>query len=270
MTDDCDTHEVLLSILQVLKGIERKLDGYEERLLHLEGSSTEAEQDILDIYINKRDNYASLRGKNKHDEFVAQGEIPPVDGKPRSKIHYSKWNQNHLIEYTSQNATADWEASGGNVDDFLDLRLPQTIEELLGDCWKMPDDDRLPLKFFKSNIPKSRIQMELTRQPLHKIKQTFERDLHSLCRFDQEQRAYKGNDFMVVDFDTFNDSRIYRLGQPAIGPELMVDLKHKHEAPWSRIVYSCVSPLVSSKANRAQSLPRVNYWRQHKLKSKKA
>ena len=233
MTDDCGTREVLLNILQVLKKIEGKANGYEERLLRLEGSSTEAEQDT---YTSKNHFHAYSKDDGKYDRLVAQDQIPPEHGKPRSKIYYSEWNTENLIKYISHSPMTELDASRGNLDEFSDSRLSKAVEERLGDYWSMPDDNRLPLKFSKGNILRSRINMALTRQTFYRGKQSFERELHSLCQFDREHRAYKGNDFMIVDFDTFNNSRIYRLGEPAIGPDLMVDLNCKNEAPWSRIL----------------------------------
>ena len=107
----------------------------------------------------------------------------------------------------------------------------------------MPDDDRLPLKFFRSNILKSDIPWGLPTGHLWKAKQPFERELDRLCQFDTQLREQKSNDFAVVDFDSFNNSRIYRLGEKAQGPELLVRLEDSRQAPWSRIMYVKPSPL---------------------------
>ena len=225
MTDDRGSHKILSSILQVLQQIEKKLDGYEERLLRLESAEEEGQ-------------WAPEHG-NENDGLVVpvQDESIPEDGKSKPKIHYTEWDTNHFIESMSHDVYNEWDAAGTNLDEFFDLKLSNTTQKLLGDCWSMPDDDRLPLKFVKVNILRFRIQWGAHTSKVFTTKKHLERELDRLCQFDQELRSQKGNDFVVVDFDAFNSSRIYRLGQPAIGPDLLVDLKDTQEAPWSRIMY---------------------------------
>ena len=68
-------------------------------------------------------------------------------------------------------------------------------------------------------------------------RQPFERDLEFLCQFDLDLRAYPGNDFLVVDFDAVDATRLYRLGEKAFGSELQVEAQGSKSAPWSRLMY---------------------------------
>lgn len=87
------------------------------------------------------------------------------------------------------------------------------LQRYLGDYWKVPNDNRLPT--FKPNL-KERLDV--------------------LRQFDTELRTEKGNDFVVIDYDLMNNTRIYRIGEAAIGTELMVDPAQLDNAPWSRLM----------------------------------
>lgn len=87
------------------------------------------------------------------------------------------------------------------------------LQRYLGDYWKVPNDNRLPT--FKPNL-KERLDV--------------------LRQFDTQLRTEKGNDFVVVDYDLMNNTRIYRIGEAAIGSELMVDPAQLDNAPWSRLM----------------------------------
>lgn len=87
------------------------------------------------------------------------------------------------------------------------------LQRYLGDYWKVPNDNRLPT--FKPNL-KERLDV--------------------LRQFDSQLRTEKGNDFVVVDYDLMNNTRIYRIGEAAIGSELMVDPAQLDNAPWSRLM----------------------------------
>ena len=100
----------------------------------------------------------------------------------------------------------------------------------------MPDDDRLPLKFFKSNILKSNTPFGVSVDSFPTVRQPVERDLEFLCQFDRDLRAHPGNDFMVVDFDAADETRLYRLGDKAFGSELQVEAQGSKSAPWSRLM----------------------------------
>ena len=238
MTDTRESHEVLSSILQVLQQIERKLDAYEERIFRLEGGKEKEPRPYNSVeYIQTK--CTILEGSNEDRISAARGqdEKLPEDGNSKPRIYYSEWDTNHFIESMPQDKYNEWDTGSTNLDEIFDFRLSDALQRRLGDCWNMPDDDRLPLKFFKANILRSQVPWGTPLRKLFSAKQPFERELDRLCRFDQELRAHKGNDFVVVDFDALNSSRIYRLGEPAIGPDLLVNLEDTQEAPWSRVMY---------------------------------
>lgn len=87
------------------------------------------------------------------------------------------------------------------------------LQRYLGDYWKVPNDNRLPT--FKPNL-KERLDV--------------------LRQFDTQLRTEKGNDFVVVDYDLMDNTRIYRIGEAAIGSELMVNSAQLNNAPWSRLM----------------------------------
>lgn len=103
-------------------------------------------------------------------------------------------------------------------DDSCGLKFEADVEAVLqrylGDYWKIPNDNRLTT--FKPNL-KPRL-------------------LDILRRFDSQLRSEKGNDFVVIDYDSMNNTRIYRIGETAIGSDLMVDPTQLDNAPWSRLM----------------------------------
>ena len=221
--------DVLYDILNVLRRIESKLERHEERFKSLEYHSQISREgtkvDGLDssadtpsepsraaerLYISTNTSRPSRKGTPTSDRL-------PEDTGTAFKIPYSQWNINQL-------------------DRFFNLSLSELLETRLGDCWKMPDDDRLPLKFFKSNILKSNSPFGVPVDSFPTVRQPFERDLEFLCQFDGDLRAHPGNDFMVVDFDATDETRVYRVGEKAFGSELHVEAQGLKSAPWSRLM----------------------------------
>ena len=88
------------------------------------------------------------------------------------------------------------------------------LQRYLGDFWKIPNDNRLP-------APNPNLGLQ---------------SLDILRRFDTQLRSEKGNDFVVIDYDSMNNTRIYRIGESAIGSDLMVDPTQLDNAPWSRLM----------------------------------
>lgn len=229
MTEPIRSSDVLYNILDVLQRIEVKLEGYEARFKSLEyhtqtsnggrkaeglGGNADTSSETsrtAEIFNTSAENLRSSRkGTPTSDDL-------PEDISTALKIPYSQWSINQL-------------------DRFFNLSLSNLLEARLGDCWKMPDDDRLPLKFFKTNILKSSGPFGVPIDSYPTSRQPFERDLEFLCQFDNELRAHPGNDFMVVDFDAADGTRLYRLGEQAFGSELQVEAQGSKIAPWSRLM----------------------------------
>ena len=228
MTEPIRASDVLHDILNVLQRIESKLEGHEDRLKSLEDHR---------ISNNERETEGARSNGDTSSETITATETfrasaetlrPSRKATPTSndssgeasialKIHYSQWSINQL-------------------DRFFSASLSKLLESRLGDCWNLPDDSRLPLKFFKSNVLQSNSFLGIPVDSSPTIKQPFQRDLEYLCQFDKDLRAHPGNDFIVVDFDAVDNTRLYRLGEEAFGPELQVEAQCSKSAPWSRLM----------------------------------
>ena len=229
MTEPARPTDVSYNILNVLQRIESWLERHEERFKSLEhhiqisrgGTNVDGRVSSADtpsetsraaetLYLSTDDSQPSRKGTPTND-------LLPEDTSTALKIPYSQWSINRL-------------------DRFFNLSLSKLIESRLGDCWRMPDDNRLPLKFFISNILKSNSPFGAPADSFHTVRQPFERDLEFLCQFDSDLRAHPGNDFMVVDFDSADETRLYRVGDKAFGSELQVEAQGSKSGPWSRLM----------------------------------
>ncbi|KAL6720536.1 hypothetical protein ACLMJK_002460 [Lecanora helva] len=228
MVDDSQSRCVLRDILKVLQRIETKLQLHEDRFQKLEeqcdgkirGRTAEDHEDYADTetstLIAKETPYVGLDSQQPSRKGTPTQETPREDSET-ARVPYSRWSINHL-------------------DRFFNLKLSTFLQKRLGDCWEMPDDNRLPLKFFKSNILQINAPWGESMNNVPAARQPVERELEFLCQFDHELRVQAGNDFMVVDFDSSDNTRLYRLGCDAIGSELEVESQGTQSAPWSRLV----------------------------------
>lgn len=130
---------------------------------------------------------------------VTSRENPPTQGSARQHSLVTK------VRYS------DWSENSRGLQ--FEAEGEALLQRYLGDYWKVPNDNRLPT--FKPNL-KERLDV--------------------LRQFDNQLRTEKGNDFVVVDYDLMNNTRIYRIGEAAIGSELMVDPAQLDNAPWSRLM----------------------------------
>ena len=228
MTEPVRASDVLHDILNVLQRIELKLQGHEDRFKSLEDHRISNGEGKIDGARSNGDTSSETITAAESLLTSAETLRPSRKETPTShdssgetstaiKIPYSQWSINQL-------------------DRFFNLSLSKLLESRLGDCWNMPDDSRLPLKFFKSNVLQSNIYLGVPADSSPTTRQPFQRDLESLCQFDKDLRAHPGNDFMVVDFDAADNSRLYRLGEEAFGPELQVEAQGSKSAPWSRLM----------------------------------
>ena len=244
MTDNLDGKDVLYNILRVLERIETKLDGHEQRFRQFEEvARTPKTSQKKNEYNETTDRLAgsilssNLLGLSRSNTAgIERDAIQETRYVP--KISYGGWSIDQFIRSLPQDVYNEWGTSHTHLDRFYSLTtLSAELERRLGSCWNMPDDGRLPLKFFKSNVLKTNMSGGgPTIESFSKLKLRMERELNALCQFDETMRKQPGNDFVVVDFDPSNNSRMYRLGQTAIGPELMVDGRDSEHAPWSRIM----------------------------------
>ena len=212
----------------MLQRIEQRLAGHEDRVQCLE---EESKRSIGRRCTESRDSrtdsetftlgtteplYADLETQRPSRKGTPS-QVTSQDESKVMKIPYSQWSINQL-------------------DRFFNLNLSIALEKKLGDCWNMPDDNRLPLKFFKSNVLKTNSPWGAPIDSFPTTRQPVERDLEFLCQFDEDHRAQPGNDFVVVDFDAWDNTTLYRLGREAVGSELEVEPQGSQDAPWSRLI----------------------------------
>lgn len=223
MTDPIRPDHVLNGILRVLERIEAKLDGHEARFRSLENSTRRREENTGHIKAETSILRTGEPGLDPLETPRPSRRGTPINGdiygdmQGPLKVPCGKWSINGL-------------------DYFFDLTLSKSLVERLRDCWGMPDDNRLPLKFLRSNILQTNAPWVPPCDSHPTIRYPVERELETLCHFDERLREQAGNDFVVVDFDESENTRIYRLGDDAVGPELQVQQQGSSTAPWSRLV----------------------------------
>ena len=224
MTEPSGPDHVLNGILRVLERIEAKSDGHEARFRSLEDTARSREENTGRIKAETDILRTGGPGLDLIDTPRPSRKGTPINGDihgdPQAplKIPYGQWRINQL-------------------EHFFNLALPRALAERLRDCWGMPDDNRLPLKFFKSNVLQTNAPWGPPCDRYPTIRYPVEKELETLCHFDGRLREQPGNDFVVIDFDESENTRIYRLGDDAVGPELEVQQQGLSTAPWSRLVY---------------------------------
>ena len=247
MADSIESDQVLRDILKVLERIEHKLNSHPAPSEDLEDPTSEKEQHTSQV---------------KVETAIPQSAEPSIDGIETSQCPRKGTPTNKDViagtHGTSKVPYGQW--SINRVDYFFDPALSKSLARRLRDCWGMPDDDRLPLRFFKSNILQTNApwgtpfnSYPTNRHPIH-------RQLDLLCHFDGRLRKEPGNDFVIIDFDESENTRIYRLGEDAIGPEFEVQSEGSSTAPWSRVMYVIYCGLLGL-INTVQLVSRGNNWR---------
>lgn len=229
---------VLLNILTVLERIEEKLEKQNRRFEHLENlaivtkdtRNTNSSSNFLKATDNPSDPGENHGYVDKHLEYHDRDLTQfPLKDSLANNVFAGRKHAAIKVRYS------DWHINGRNWDH--DEEFMQVLQQHLGDYWRVPKDNRLPLKFFKSTIDSTEDYWGSQVAMYHAKKPSVETRLAQLHRFDSELRVHRGNDFLIVDYDLTNNTRIYRIGEAAIGNELMVDPGYKTSAPWSRLMY---------------------------------
>lgn len=241
MSDSQFPSTTLVDILRVLERIERRLNEHDDRLSVLNGplaggsvipnytGANEEQEDIPEHSSVSRIaggelNFNTIKHRSAQNDSNSElsGEIPSCRhsvGQPSEtpKIPYSHWS------FDQEDQDAD---EGLNV-------IFQTYS---GDYWKIPRDNRLPLKPIKAFKHNTGGYWESQPVIRNVSVSNYEKNLASFSQFDTVLKSHKGNDFLVIDYDPANNTRIYRLGEKAIGDELMVLPEEREDAPWSRLM----------------------------------
>ncbi|MCJ1405340.1 hypothetical protein MMC11_008567 [Xylographa trunciseda] len=231
------TNELLAGILTVLERIDKKLLQQDEQVQRLTAAvngniSTSRETARVDLptesaYISGVDVVPSLEKSN----------LPPASKKIQ-RISYRDWNLYRL-------------------DGHLGDELSEFLQGYLGDWSKIPGDSRLPLSFSRYGNDSSTGNWDsVVAEYFHHLRPQLSLPrLNAAREFDSALRACRGNDFLVVDFDHQNHHILYRLGDEAIGNELLIaDTGEDLSAPWSRLILfqgmttgDCINPDTEAK-----------------------
>ena len=200
--------DALTSVLRVLERIEARLEKQEQRAKSLE--KQEKEKPGHEHPVEKV-------GYRSRTQSLSEN-LSTIDVSLPSNVPYSIW-----------------QLGNPKLHQILDLELLKAIESQVGDYWKIPDDGRLPLKSFKITTDS---QNDGGNKPVSysRTKSQIERDSKEVRQFDDALRIQPGNDFLIVDHDSKNNARLYRVGAKAIGSQLRVEYGHLQSAPWSRIM----------------------------------
>lgn len=231
-----DIHQPLVDILRVLERIDERLQKQDKRFEHLENLATARNEagntqrpgntsTLMPDEQSRGEDLNHTHSRREHDGHVLKrspsGNLLTLDissghDSMVPKVPYGEWSIN--------------QAQGNFDEDFMKM-----LEKHLGDYCLVPKDNRLPLELCKSVGIRNYWELHVTTSST--IRPTGQR-LDKLRHFDAQLRKRQGNDFLVVDFDSTNSTRLYRIGEKAIGSELMVDPGHVSYAPWSRLMYS--------------------------------
>lgn len=242
MTESQQLNGILFEILKVLERIEEKLEKQDQHFEHRKiVTTTRTDEKNAPALVGqefqrfpanetgklhvKNESRQNNREPGSRSDISNEIRLPEIiDAIPRqdvevSKICYSKWNLN--IQNRDLNEV---------VKDIL--------EKYTGDYWKIPNDNRLPLKLFKTSIEDMEHHGESQSMLYNGIQaQKLQRKMELLKQFNADLTRHKGNDFLVVDFDSTNKTRLYGPGKKAVGAELMVNPDDSiGQAPWSRLM----------------------------------
>lgn len=218
MLDSAPTSDVFTSILRVLERIEDKLDGQDQRLDKFEDTvraprSARVGGPISEVHLADLPDLNEFASPATSIADFAVGHLNEKAGVPYSDV-----------DLTFQEA-------GQNE------QLKKLLESYLGDCWKLPDDKRLPLNLTN----RAGHGAHAAQDPQFGLsgirKEAFTKGLERLKGFDNDLRSQPGNDFFIIDYSPTNTSRLYRIGEKAVGSELRVSLGEPSHHQWSRLMY---------------------------------
>ena len=218
MADARSSSDVFTSILKVLERIEERLEGQERR---------------LNAFDNLTKPSRSARDADSSTE-IDLTDLPNIDrsSSPKPSIADSVvWPASEKLEVPYNDVDSNHQMSGQNDD------IKNMLEAYLGDCWKLPDDKRLPLHLANRAVDWTSATWDPKVAMSSARKDAVKRGLSHLRQFAIDHRVHPGNDFFIIDCNRKNISRLYRLGEKALGSELRVSLGELSHHQWSRIMY---------------------------------
>lgn len=215
MTDSAPAANLLSAILNVLERIEQKLDRQEQRLNAIDDAPRTPQSSATTRPGGEVD-LADLTEVNEQDEDPRS--TWQLQGPEKLEVLYSDLGFSCHEPY--------------NNDGFRKL-----LETHIGDCWKLPDDKRLPLNFSNRFIDWTNSAWSPRSTTSATQQAATVKNLERLRRFDADLRAQPGNDFMIIDYNARGNCRLYRVGEKAAGSELKVSLSEPSHHQWSRLMY---------------------------------
>ena len=219
MADTAPTSDIFTSILKVLERIEEKLDGQEQRFNTFEN-------------LTKRSRSPGNTGNTSEVDLT---EIPDLNEFPSPKPSLADW----AVWQTSEKTQVPYSDVGfSSQEPGQNEEFKRLLETYLGDCWKLPDDKRLPLNLANRAVDWTSASWDPKVAMSWIRKEAVVKGLERLRRFDIDLRALPGNDFFIIDYCPKNNSRLYRIGEKAVGSELRVSLGEPSHHQWSRLMYA--------------------------------
>ena len=226
MSDEGNTAKALQSILSVLQSIEKKLDVHEKRLNTLQA----APNSLAHCTTSEDPTSTGTKENTAREDSQTLGTSSSSPGSPGSPVDSDDASEPPITKIS-------YIGNDSHIQELAhNLSLRKTLEAHLGDCWELPDDRRLPLNLF--NRPKDWTNNTWAphyNYPFNLAKVT-KNALDHLVGFDKELRSLPGNDFLIIDYDAAHNSRLYRIGEPAIGYGLKVDPRYPSHQQWSRLM----------------------------------
>ena len=250
------TNDILASILDVLKQIDTRLQ-HQHKQLHslaalvntdyksagsngVDGTtfnfstsatlvSVPAEGCEESAKFNRLDDSNSVCKADEQSDCRPGALVKAISHLP--KVSYTERYGPHNVE-----KGIDFMGQSVDLDYYLGaVGISANIQQTLGDWWTIPDDSRVRLTFSREAYHKIYEQLSSPFMEPPTVFYSSERMTEAL-QFDQKLRSVSGNDFLVVDFDETNNTRLYRLGQKAIGPPLSIAPVDRQLSPWSRLL----------------------------------
>lgn len=212
--------DVLSAILKVLERIEERLDKQEQRFDVVSDAPHRPRQSTILSSASEVD-LAELAEADEEPAYPPSISSREADGwrrleKPEvlySDLGFSRHEPDHNKSFET------------------------LLETYIGDCWKLPEDKRLPLNFSNRLIDWTHDAWDPISTVSASQRESVVQGLEQLRRFDTDLRAHPGNDFFIIDYDSRSSCRLYRVGDKAVGPELKVSLREPSHHQWSRLMY---------------------------------
>ena len=220
-----DNGNALQAILQVLQSIESKLDVQEQRsnALHSAADTTSCSSSPREPAVAGEAGFQCVPGYSPSHLAISRPSSPVHLGLVQTalgtKIPYSD------IVFNTQDLATN-----------PDAKFLSQLRHSIGDCCLLPDDTRLPIHLFNRFQDWKNNMMAPHYTSAFNLGEATKRSLSHLLRFDEELRKVPGNDFVIIDYDAAHNSRLYRIGEPAIGSEIMIDRNSPSHKQWSRLM----------------------------------